>query len=729
MKRVKILLRHFSSEQSRMMIILFLFCTHLLQAQSFRNATLSDSERAHSLLQELTADEKISWLMNANPPLNRLGLPGYNWWNEALHGVARQGKATVFPQAINLAATFDTTLVERIGKTIGIEARAKWNESRLLNKTTQQYKGLTFWSPNVNIFRDPRWGRGQETYGEDPWLTARIGVNFVKGLQYRENGRPLAAACAKHFAVHSGPEKNRHSFNALPSLQDLNETYLPAFRSLVVEAKVKGVMCAYNRLYNKPCCGSDSLLRHILKKEWNFQGYTVTDCGAIYDMHSFHKTHSTIEEAAITSLQAGVNLECGSAFQYLSNAYYSGKIFNSDLDSALFPLLRLKFELGILDEPGGHAFDSLSAYHIHHPSHRMLALEAAEKSLVLLENKKNTLPLSLTTSSIALVGPLVFEPFVLLGNYHGWSPEMNTVLEGVLQAAPSTVNIAYEQAFSLYSTPTERTFDYKKLASHDALIVTLGINSLFQGEAGDAFLSDAGGDLGKLTLPPNQIQFLRELRSNYSGKIIVLLFSGGPLITTAIEPYCDALLWCGYPGEQGGSAIGRALFGRFSPSGKLPVTFPEREEHLPDFDNYSMANRTYRYTNFIPEYSFGYGLSYLEFEMNELTLVTKEENEKFPTQVELSLTNRSKRAGEEVLQFYLHPVSVDQTEANYTLVHFERVHLNENETKLHTVQLPKQAYLSTNTEGKQVALKGKYELIVSTKGPFAKESLRLLVTL
>jgi beta-glucosidase len=446
-------------------------------------------------------------------------------------------------------------------------------------------------------------------------------------------------------------------------------------------------------------------------------------------MHSFHKTHSNIEDAAVSSLRAGVNLECGSAFQYLSNAYYSGKIFNSDLDSALFPLLRLKFELGILDEPGSHAFDTLSAYHIHHPSHRLLALEAAEKSLVLLENKKNTLPLSLTTSSIALVGPLVFEPFVLLGNYHGWSPEMNTVLEGVLQAAPSTVNIEYEQAFSLYSTPTERTFDYKKLSSHEALIVTLGINSLFQGEAGDAFLSDAGGDLGKLALPSNQVQFLRELRSNYSGKLIVLLFSGGPLITAAIEPYCDALLWCGYPGEQGGSAIGRALFGRFSPSGKLPITFPEREEHLPAFDNYSLVNRTYRYTNFTPEYSFGYGLSYLDVHMSELTSTWRKDQNSQPSQLSIVLSNTSKNEGEEVLQFYLHPISSTENEANYTLIHFERVYMKGNDKKTLSINLPSQAWLTTNTEGQQVPLTGNYELIASTKGPFNKEAIRLLFTL
>ncbi len=399
----------------------------------FRNPQLSTDQRIDDLLSRLTPEEKVSQMLYNSPAIDRLDIPAYNWWNECLHGVGRAGRATVFPQAIGLAATFDDDLIYRIADAISTEARAKYNEAIRKNNRVQ-YLGLTFWTPNINIFRDPRWGRGQETYGEDPYLTGRMGSAFVRGLQGNDPKYLKAAACAKHFAVHSGPEKTRHEFNALPDEKDFRETYLPAFKSLV-DAKVEAVMCAYNRLYNEPCCGSKYLLSDILRNEWGFKGHIVTDCWALDDIWLRHKVVATREEAAAMAAKAGVNLNCGYIYKYLPVAIEKGLIPESILDTILKPLLRTRFRLGLFDPPGMVPWSALGPEVVDSPGHQDLAREAAVKSIVLLQNKNNILPLNRDSiRNIFVTGPTAADIMALVGNYNGWAGDMVTFLEGITRS-------------------------------------------------------------------------------------------------------------------------------------------------------------------------------------------------------------------------------------------------------------------------------------------------------
>lgn len=702
--------------------LLFIALIQPVFGQSWKDQHLPADQRSALLLKELTTSEKISWLMHENPAIPRLGLPGYNWWNEALHGVARNGKATVFPQAINLAATFDTSLVYEIGQVISTEARAKYNIARQHKLSTGNYAGLTFWSPNINIFRDPRWGRGQETYGEDPWLTSRIGVAFVQGLQGKDPAHPRVAACAKHFAVHSGPEGQRHSFNAFPSKKDFAETYTPAFRSLVTEGHVRGIMCAYNRLNNAPCCGSDSLLNRLLREEWGFDGYVVTDCGAIWDMVHFHHLYTSMDQAAALALKNGVNLDCGSEFQSLHAALEKGLIQKSMIDSALFPLLQLKFELGVLDSIGSHPLDQLGEKDVASAQHQNLALRAAENSLVLLENK-STLPLSLQTKSIAIVGPLAFEPRVLLGNYHGWSSHLSTILEGITGAAPVNIHLQYEPGFNLYPSATEPLPSIPTFNDVETIILTLGMNTLMQGEDGDAKYSAAHGDLSSLLLPENQLFFLQNLRKTFKGKIVVLLFSGSPLITSTIKANCDALIWCGYPGEAGGQAIGNILFGKKSPCGKLPFSFPVSEKDLPAFDDYSMKNRTYAFCEKAPEYSFGYGKTYLDCHITAIQNYPLDHGK-----YNVTIQNKSDWEGKEILQVYLRPLSPQKDEAHYRLVSFCTIPIKANSTATFPIIADSSLWFTYDANGDKHALEGTYEIIFSFNGPTDSSAEKRVIT-
>ncbi|MDX9905444.1 MAG: glycoside hydrolase family 3 C-terminal domain-containing protein [Bacteroidales bacterium] len=660
-------------------VLLFVFCSVRIFSQEypFQDPELPADQRITDLLSRLTPAEKVSQLLYNSPAVERLGIPEYNWWNECLHGVGRAGRATVFPQAVGLAATFDTSLVRRIGDAISTEARAKYNLA-VQKGNREQYMGLSFWTPNINIFRDPRWGRGQETYGEDPFLTGRMGAAFVKGLQGNDPEYLKAAACAKHFAVHSGPEKTRHEFNALPDTTDLYETYLPAFKTLV-DGGVEAVMCAYNRLYDEPCCGSRFLLNDVLRKDWGFKGHIVTDCWALDDIWLRHKVVPTREEAAAMAAKAGVNLNCGYIYQYLLQAIKKGLIRESILDSVLAPLLRTRFKLGLFDPPELLPWSDLGEADVDNPVHRALAREAAVKSMVLLKNEKSLLPLNRDSiSNIFVTGPTAADILALTGNYNGWSGEMVTFLEGITRAVDAGTKVDYSLGCRLSEPGGYTGFWEAQMA--DVIVVCLGNTRMLEGEEGDAMLNSNGGDRTDLRLPESQREFLRQLRSKTAGKPLIAVVTGGSAIAMRdVLEYADAVLFAWYPGEEGGNALADILFGKISPSGKLPVTFYKSTDDLPPFDDYSMKGRTYKYFEGDPQFPFGFGMSYTNFEVTELIADKTVVKEGETIRVGLNVRNSGKSAGEEVVMLFA--AGSGKTVPVRNLVGFKRIFLKPGESK------------------------------------------------
>jgi beta-glucosidase len=584
-------------------------------AQTSGNAPFQDpqrpvDQRVTDLIQRLTLKEKISLLGFVSPGVERLQIPSYVWWNEGLHGVARAGEATVFPQAIGAAATFDDRLLRREADAISTEARAKYNLSVAKGRRLQ-YMGLTFWSPNINIFRDPRWGRGQETYGEDPYLTGRMGVAFVKGIQGTNPDYLKAAACAKHFAVHSGPESIRHSINVQISEEDLRETYLPAFHTLV-DSGVETVMCAYNRVNDQPCCTGKTLLTDILRDEWQFKGHVVTDCWALDDIWERHKVLPDRVSVAAAAIKAGVNLDCSDLLQADAlQAVDKGLITETDIDKALIPNLRTAFRLGLYDDPGISPYLSYGADSVHNDYHQTIALQMARESIVLLKND-GVLPLHKDSLNTLLVtGSNASSADALLGNYHGVSPRLVTFTDGITAAAGPGIGVQYDMGCD--PKDTVHFGGIWASQSSDAIVAVVGLTPLVEGEEGDAFLSDAGADKKTLSLPPGQIAFLRALRKASHHPIIVVVTGGSAMDIDAIAPYADAVLLAWYPGEQGGAALADVLFGAVSPSGHLPVTFYKNLSDLPAYEDYHMLGRTYRYFKGEVEYPFGFGLGYATF--------------------------------------------------------------------------------------------------------------------
>ena len=642
----------------------------------FRNPELSTEQRIDDLISRLTMQEKVSLLLYNSPAIERLGIPEYNWWNECLHGVGRAGKSTVFPQAIGLAATFDDDLVRRIGDAISTEARAKYNEAVKKGNRTQ-YMGLTFWTPNINIFRDPRWGRGQETYGEDPYLTGRMGAALVRGLQGDDPEYLKAAACAKHYAVHSGPEKTRHEFNALPDETDFRETYLPAFKKLV-DAKVEAVMCAYNRLYDEPCCGSKYLLNDILRKEWGFQGHIVTDCWALDDIWLRHKVVATREEAAAMAAKAGVNLNCGYIYQYLPQAIEKGLIPESILDTIIRPQLNTRFKLGLFDRQDLSPWAGLGEEDVNSKAHIQLAYEAAAKSIVLLQNRNNILPLNRDSiSALFIAGPTAADILALTGNYNGWSGEMVTFLEGIIRSVDAGTKVDYSMGCQV-NTPGGYTGFWEAKMS-DAVIVCLGNTRMLEGEDGDAMLNTNGGDRTDIRLPESQREYIKLLREQVPDKPIIAVITGGSAIALQdVLEVADAVLFAWYPGEQGGNALADILFGKVNPSGRLPVTFYKSIDDLPPFDDYSMKGRTYKYFDGEPLFPFGFGLSYSDYEIldckSDSNILEKDEK----LQVEISVKNNGNLPGEHVITIFATHDSGDGPIEKY-LVGFRRVFLNSGE--------------------------------------------------
>lgn len=582
--------------------------------EAYRDETLPTEQRVEDLIKRMTIEEKVSQLTNSAAAVSRLGIGSYDWWNEALHGVARAGTATVFPQAIGLAAMWDEELMADIACAVSDEARAKYNAAG--KKSGRRYYGLTFWSPNINIFRDPRWGRGQETYGEDPLLTSRLAVAFIRGLQ--GNTEHLkAAACAKHFAAHSGPEVGRHGFNAAVSQKDLFETYLPAFEACVKEAGVEAVMGAYNAINGIPCVCDKEMLTGLLRDKWGFEGHVVSDCGAISDIHACHHYTNSPEESAAAAVKAGCDLNCGSVYAHLTDAWEKDLISEEEIDTALRRTLRTKFRLGFFDKRT--EYDDIPYSVVACDRHRELSLRAARESVVLLRND-GLLPLAQEdTGSIAVIGPNGDSRAVLLGSYNGTPVSYSTVLDGIRGRAGERISVKYSRGCGFFERNDRLLKAAVRLAGRsDVCVVCLGLDASFEGEEGDASNPYCAGDRKSIEVIPCQAELLREV-SKVCERVILLMFTGGAAAYGSSLADAGAVLHCWYPGEKGGLAIAQLLFGDYSPSGHLPVTFYASDDDLPDMTDYSMEGRTYRYFRGEPAFPFGYGLTYTHFEYGNLS--------------------------------------------------------------------------------------------------------------
>jgi beta-glucosidase len=844
--------------KTAVLILSFVAVSLFVSAQSepFRNRTLSADERVEDLLPRLTLEEKIGLMMDVSKPVDRLDIPVYNWWNEALHGVGRAGLATVFPQAVGMAASFDDQLVNQVFTAVSDEARAKFNDFRSSGKHGR-YQGLTFWTPNVNIFRDPRWGRGQETYGEDPYLTGQMGMAVVRGLQGPADAPyDKLHACAKHFAVHSGPESTRHSFNAdnIPA-RDLWETYLPAFKNLVVDAGVKEVMCAYNRFEGEPCCGSKRLLVSILRNDWKYKGIVVSDCWAINDFYTpnHHETHPDAKSASADAVISGTDLECGSSYKSLSDAVKSGLITEQQIDVSVRRLLKARFRLGELDPANTVPWSSIKYEVVNNKEHQALALETARQSMTLLMNKNNILPLSKSGVKIAVMGPNATDSVMQWGNYEGTPHKTITILEGIQAKIPG---IGYEKGcdkigskvlesvFNKVTTPDGKSkgfaaeyWNTKDMSGNVAATQTVsnpfsfdtggatvfapGVNltnfsarykGVFRPEkdqdiilsiAGDdgyrVFVNDQkvidywgehaearrdytlsakagqaynvtieymqalqgatlkfdmgyekpfdpadavakvkdaqviifaggisprlegeemrvdypgfkGGDRTDIELPAVQRELLKALKA--AGKKVILVNCSGSAMGLAPEAeVCDAILQAWYPGQAGGTAVADVLFGDYNPAGRLPVTFYKNVSQLPDFEDYTMKGRTYRYMKESPLFAFGHGLSYTTFSYGKGSLGSKSIKAGDKTTLTFTLANTGKREGDEVVQVYIRNLQ-DPEGPVKTLRAFRRIHMKAGEKQNMTIELPASAFewFDTKTNTMHV-LPGKYEVL------------------
>ena len=678
----------------------------------------SFESRANQLISKMTLAEKASQMVNSSISIDKYGIDQYNWWNECLHGVARASKATVFPVPIAMAATFDSELIHKTANAISDEARAMYNISQSKG-IKDQYTGLTFWSPNINIFRDARWGRGYETYGEDPFLTGHIGKAFVSGLQGNNPKYLKVAACAKHFAVHSGPEKDRHHFNATVSKQDLNETYLPAFKDLV-DANVEIVMCAYNKVNGEPCCGSNSLQK-ILRQDWGFKGHIVSDCGAINDIKSNHKYTDSDVQSVAYAIKGGVDLNCGGLYSKIPNAVKKGLLTEQQVDRSLKRLLMTRFKLGMFEKKGAVPFDTLGSNEINSKKHVLLARQVASKSIVLLKNKNNVLPLSKDIRSLFLTGPNAANLDVLLGNYHGLSPNMVTPLEGVMSKISQGVKVQYKMGVEL-NNETEKRGPAHMASSADATILFMGISPLIEGEEGDAIASDADGDRVNLKFPKNQINYIKNIREKAKDKPIILVAFGGSAIEFEdIEPLVDAILYVWYPGEQGGNAIADIIFGDINPSGRIPITFPKSLSQLPDYSDYSMNNRTYKFIDYDPMYPFGFGLSYSKFSYSKTILNKSKIKIGQSIEASINIENVSNIPGEEVVQLYITDLESSFRVPKSKLIGFKKISLNPGENKNIKFIISSDMMSNIDEKGKYRLESGNYKITIGPSSPW-KES-------
>ena len=694
-------------------------------------------KKAKELVSKMTLMEKAAQLKYDAAPVNRLGVPAYNYWNEALHGVARAGTATMFPQAIGMAAAFDEEGMEQAGDIIATEGRAKYNAySRHGDRDI--YKGLTFWSPNVNIFRDPRWGRGHETYGEDPYLTSRLGVRFVEGLQ-GDGPVMKAAACAKHFAVHSGPEAVRHEFDAEVGMKDMWETYLPAFEALVREADVESVMGAYNHTNGEPYGGPMYLMEEVLRGKWEFDGHFTSDCWAIKDFHENHQVTKNARESAALALKCGCDVNCGNTYLHLLAAVEEGLISEEEITVSAERLLTTRFLLGLFD---GSEYDEIPYEAVECREHVEAALNMARKGSVLLKND-GVLPFDRQKlKTIGVVGPNADSRAALIGNYHGTSSRYITILEGIQDEAGDGIRVLYSEGCHLENDRVEslawrqdRISEAVITAEHsDVVVICVGLDETLEGEEGDAGNSDASGDKKDLHLPRVQEELIEKVTA--VGKpTVVVLTAGSAVDMTYAQERCGGILMAWYPGARGGRAVADILFGNVSPSGKLPVTFYKDLEGLPEFTDYSMKNRTYRYIEEEPLYPFGYGLSYGDVRVSGAEILGQV-TEESDIRVLALLKNQGQRDTEEVVQVYIKDTESDLAVPNHSLCEFKRVFLKAGEEKSVELVIPNRAMTVVDEEGERHIDSKRFKLFVGTSQPDArsrelsgKEAEEVLVTL
>ena len=683
-------------------------------------------KRAKELVAQMTLEEKVGQTLYQAPAIPRLGIKAYNWWNEALHGVARAGTATVFPQAIGMAATFDEDILEQVGDAVSTEARAKFNMQQKADDT-DIYKGLTFWAPNVNIFRDPRWGRGHETFGEDPYLTSRLGVRYVMGLQGHDEDYLKAAACAKHFAVHSGPESVRHEFNAEVSEQDLRETYLPAFKACVQEGKVEAVMGAYNRTNGAPCCGNSYLLQDILRKEWGFEGHVTSDCWAIKDFHEGHLVTSTPVESVSMAMNNGCDLNCGNLFHFLTQAVENGMVDEKRLDEAVENLFMARMKLGVLDKKEENPFDKIPYTVVDSEEMRKLNREVARRSVVLLKNENHILPLDKKKlHTIGVIGPNADSRKALVGNYEGTSSRYITVLEGIEDYVGENVRVLYSEGCHLYRDRTsnlamehDRDSEVRAVCeASDVVIAVVGLDATLEGEEGDTGNEYGSGDKPNLNLPGLQPDIIRIAKE--SGKpVIVVLLAGSAMALSWEDEHVDAILDGFYPGAQGGAAIAEILFGGANPEGKLPITFYQTTEELPEFTDYAMKGRTYRYMENEALYPFGYGLSYTTYAYGNLECVKPFDAQDGIT-LQVTVTNTGDREGTETLQVYVK--AKREGTPNPQLKYVKKITLKPGESVTEEIHLSPEAFMLYDEKGNFTLEKGAYDIFVGGCQPDARSA-------
>ncbi len=700
----------------------------------YTNTTLSFDVRVDDLVRRMSLSEKVYQLMNQAPAIERLGVPAYNYWNECLHGVARAGKATVFPQAIGLAAMWDEGMMHTVANTIATEGRAKNNAARKRNPDVQQYYGLTFWTPNINIFRDPRWGRGQETYGEDPYLAGRLGVSFIRGLQGDDPKYMKAMACAKHFAVHSGPEKERHTFNAEPTKRDLYETYLPQFEAAVREGHVGIVMSVYNAVYGVPGPASEFLLTDLLRNTWGFDGHVVSDCGAVGDIWYNHHYADSAEEAAALAIKAGNDLNCGQIYGSLSRAVNQALVSEAEIDRALKRVLKARFVLGLFDPSEQCGYLNVPESMNDTPEHSQIALDAARKSIVLLKND-GVLPLDKKRlKRIAVIGPNADSVSALLGNYNGDPSNPITVLKGIQAAAGPEIEVSYAWGCPLAIKPGAE-FKLSDPAAKEALaqaekadvvLYVGGLDSWLEGEEMQNSLSGFdGGDRTAIELPEPQEKLLKALVKTRKPVVFVNL-SGSAIAMPWEAETLPAIVQAWYPGQNGGTAVADVLFGNVNPSGRLPVTFYRSTGDLPDFTDYSMKNRTYRYFKGKPLYAFGHGLSYTRFDYGKLQTSAAEMTQDGTVKVRVRISNAGDRAGDEVVQLYVRHLDSKVPQPLHSLAGFKRVSLEKGESSEVEFDLPASAlrYWDEATEQYVVPV-GRFEIQVGSASDDIRATARM----
>lgn len=684
-------------------------------------------EYAKKLVSQMTLEEKMSQMLYDAPAIERLHIPEYNWWNEALHGVARAGEATMFPQAIGMAAAFDDKMLQEVGDIVSTEGRAKFNQFSKKNDRGI-FKGLTFWAPNVNIFRDPRWGRGHETFGEDPYLTGKLGVAYIKGLQGKDSEHLKSAACAKHFAVHSGPEADRHSFDAQVNEQDLYDTYLYAFKECVEEGKVESVMGAYNRVNGAPACGHKRLLKDILRDEWGFEGHVVSDCWAILDFHEHHKVTNTVAESAAMAVNNGCDLNCGTAFLHLKEAYDQGLVSEEAITEAVERLMEVRIRLGMMEDYPS-PYDDVPYELVECKEHVQKALEAARRSVVLLKND-GMLPLDKNKiKSIAVIGPNANSRDALVGNYTGTSSEYITVLEGIQRYVGEDIRVYSAEGCHLWKDKVESLARVKDRFAEaviaaeqaDVVVMCLGLDAFLEGEEGDAGNEYASGDKLDLRLPGLQQELLETITA--VGKPVVLvLLAGSAMDLSWAQEHVNAIVDAWYPGARGGKAIAEILFGDVSPNGKLPVTFYSSTDELPDFKDYRMDNRTYRYYKGTPLYPFGYGLSYTDIVYKNAKIDTTEDHGENGFTVEAEVVNNGTYKVYEGVQLYVKDMEASTRVPNWQLRGVENVCLEPGETKKVSMHLSLRDFALITEQGECIVEPGAFRIAIGGQQPDERSS-------